>query len=377
MKQIQVKKSMKIVIVGTRGIPDLYRGFEKGAQYIALGLAERGHEVTVYNSHNHSYQGADWCGIKLIHVYDPEYKLGALGNFIYDYNCFKDLKNRKCDLVIQFGASSSFWSWLMPKNTLLISNISSTEWKRSRHGIIRSRFLRLAEKFAVRYSDSLVSDSTIVNYYLNKRYQKRAKYIAQGVDVVFTNANDELLKIEDVKPFEYNLYIGSLEKDGVAELILDGVVASGIEKIFLVIGNYSSKFGSYLSEKYQPYAHIKFLGSVYEADRLDNLRYFSNLYFYGSGHDGSVHLLLEAMASNCLITAYDNDANRSILTSDSFYFQDSEAVAKQLIAVEAKMVHHVQRIDRNKAKIREIYNWSNVVDQYVAHFDELIAGRNF
>ena len=366
---------MKIVIVGTRGIPDLYRGFEKGAQFIARGLAERGHEVYVYNSHNHSYQRTEWCGIKLIHVYDPEYKLGAVGNFIYDYNCFKDLKSRSFDLVIQFGSSSSFWSWLLPKNTLLISNISSTEWKRIRYGILSSRFLRMAEKFAVRYSDSLVSDSTAVNHYFKKRYQKPVKFISQGVEGFFTNANNEFLKTDNLKAFDYNLYIGSLEQDGVAELILDGVVSSGIEKSFLVVGNLSGKFGKYLKNKYQRYTHIKFVGSIYDAEKLDNLRHFSNLYFYGSGHEGSTHLLLEAMAANCLITAYDNESNRSILASDSFYFQNSIDVAKQLGSTNDKMIHYEQRINSNKAKIKETYNWSNVIDQYVAHFDELLSTR--
>ena len=78
----------------------------------------------------------------------------------------------------------------------------------------------------------------------------------------------------------------------------------------------------------------------------------SNLCFYGSRHDGSVHLLSEAVALNCLIAKYEKDANGSILASDSFCFQDSAAVAKQLISTEAKKIHHGQRIDRNEARIR-------------------------
>ena len=103
----------------------------------------------------------------------------------------------------------------------------------------------------------------------------------------------------------------------------------------------------------------------------------SNLCFYGSRHDGSVHLRSDAVALNCLITDYEKDANRSILASGSFFFQDSAAVAQQLISTEAKKIHREQRMDHNEARIRETYNWSNVVDQHVARFDELIAARNF
>lgn len=84
---------MKIAILGTRGIPNYYGGFEQCAEYLAVGLVKRGFEVIVYNSHNHPYQEKVWNGINIIHCYDPEYKLGTAGQFIYDLNCIISLHN--------------------------------------------------------------------------------------------------------------------------------------------------------------------------------------------------------------------------------------------------------------------------------------------
>src|ERR1700761_6832335 len=94
---------MKIGILGTRGIPNRYGGFEQCAEYLALGLTARGHEVWVYNAHNHEYRASTWNGVNIIHCNDPEHKMGTAGQFIYDYNCIKDARKRGFDILLQLG----------------------------------------------------------------------------------------------------------------------------------------------------------------------------------------------------------------------------------------------------------------------------------
>ena len=361
---------MKIAIIGTRGIPDFYRGFEKSAQFIALGLVEAGHEVIVFNSHNHPHQKESWKGINLVPVYDPEFKLGAIGNFIYDYYCYRGLRTQHCDLVLQFGATSSIWSWLVPKDVSLISHIYSLEWKRSRYGIVAANVLQLAQKLAANYSDSIVSDSQDVNEYLKRKHNKQVRFIPQGVES-FEPKNQEPLSEYGLVPFDYHMYIGSLEADSCADMILNGVIDSKTEKTFLVVGNCSTRFGRYLQEKHRNHLHIKFLGSIYDADKLNHLRYYSNLYFYGDAADGSTHLLLEAMAANCLVSAYDSLSSRYILGDDAFYFSNVRQVEELLISTKDKTQAYAEWINRNQVKITETYNWNVVLHQYLDHIDGL------
>ena len=83
---------MKIGILGTRGIPNAYGGFEQFAQHLSEGLVKKGHRVWVYSSHLHTYQEPEWNGVSIIHCKDWENKLGTAGQFIYDYNCFTDAR---------------------------------------------------------------------------------------------------------------------------------------------------------------------------------------------------------------------------------------------------------------------------------------------
>ena len=124
---------MKIAIIGTRGIPNHYGGFEQCAQYLALGLVKRGFEVIVYNSHDHPYQEKEWNGVQIVHCYDPEDKLGTVGQFIYDLICILDIRKRKCDVILQLGyTSSSVWGWLLPKKVVVTTNMDGLEWKRTK-----------------------------------------------------------------------------------------------------------------------------------------------------------------------------------------------------------------------------------------------------
>ena len=159
---------MNIAIIGTRGIPNYYGGFEQCAEYLSVGLVRKGHKVTVYNSHAHPYKKSKWRGVHIIHCRDPENKIGTIGQFIYDFNCIRDLGKRKYDIVLQLGyTSSSVWGRLMPKKTIVTTNMDGLEWKRSKYSKEVKKFLLYAEKLAVKFSDYLISDSIGIQTYLN------------------------------------------------------------------------------------------------------------------------------------------------------------------------------------------------------------------
>jgi hypothetical protein len=108
--------TIRIGILGTRGIPNHYSGFEQLAEYLSAGLVKRGHDVVVYNSRTHPYQKNEWRGVKIRHVYDPENRIGTSGQFIYDFLCIKDAGKQKFDVIFQLGyTSSSIFFWYSPQ----------------------------------------------------------------------------------------------------------------------------------------------------------------------------------------------------------------------------------------------------------------------
>jgi glycosyltransferase involved in cell wall biosynthesis len=359
---------MKIAIIGTRGIPNHYGGFEQCAEYLALGLVKRGFEVIVYNSHNHPYQEKQWNGVQIIHCYDPEVKLGTAGQFIYDFNCILDVRKRNCDVVLQLGyTSSSIWGLLMPKKVVVTTNMDGLEWKRTKYSEKVKKFLRYAESLGVKYSDHLISDSIGIQDYLKDKYKVDSTYIAYGA-TIFEKPDVDVLNDYDLIPNQYDMLIARLEPENSIEIILDGVVKANVKRPFLIIGNHDTAYGNYLKNKFSNHSQIQFIGGIYNMGILNNLRYYSNIYFHGHTVGGTNPSLLEAMSSNSLICANGNPFNKYILGNDAIYFQNENDVANHLTNVEYEQELYQIMLKENKNKINTLYDWELITDQYANHF---------
>jgi glycosyltransferase involved in cell wall biosynthesis len=362
---------MKIGILGTRGIPNHHGGFEQFAEFFALEAQKKGHDITVYNSNNHPYQESNYNGVNIIHCYDPENKIGTAGQFIYDLNCILNSRKQDFDIVLQLGyTSSSIWFKLHPKKAILLTNMDGLEWKRSKYSKKVQSFLLKAEKWAANTSDYLISDSIGIQDYIKKTYHKPSTYIAYGA-TLFKNPIEIILKQYNVKPYSYNMLIARMEPENNIETILDGVALSNTTTPFLVIGkNDTNEFGKQLTEKYKKYKHILFIGGVYNQNHLDNLRYYSNLYFHGHSVGGTNPSLLEAMASSALIIANNNPFNKAILQDNAYYFKTKEDV-KNHIENSNKQANK-QFIAANLKVIASQFNWNRITNQYLDLFNEVL-----
>src|SRR5664279_6002545 len=254
---------LKIGIIGCRGIPNFYGGFEKLSECLSVGLVIKGHDVTVYNSHNHPYQKRDFYGVHIQHCYDAEYRLGTAGQFVYDFNCIKHARDQNYDVILFLGyTSSSIWGKFFPKKAVIISNMDGLEWKREKYNSLTRIFLKHAEKLAVKYSDFYIADSWVIQNYFQKKYHIRCEYIPYGSDTDNTG-NNALLSSYDVTKKEYYLLMARMEPENNVETILDGFYSSSSNKKFVVLGNTDNSFGQKLEQKLKSDKRILFAGAIY------------------------------------------------------------------------------------------------------------------
>ena len=358
---------MKIAILGTRGIPNYYGGFEQISAYLSLGLVQKGHSVTVYNSHSHPYQQNEWNGVQIVHCYDPEYLMGTAGQFIYDFNCLKNARRKDFEVILCMGYSSiSVWGWFFPGKSLIISNMDGLEWKRTKYSKPVRRFLRYAEKLAVKYSNFYIADSVAIQSYLQEKYGITSEYIPYGAEI-HSNEDEGLLKEFDVSKENYFLLIARIEPENNIETILNGFYNSDSKNKFLVIGTPKGSYGRRLVHNFRNDSRIQFIGALYDPQKLHTLKIFSYLYFHGHSVGGTNPSLLEAMASRALIVAHDNPFNKAILGKDAYYFLNVGDVI-QIIETTHKGGKEEKMILNNFQKIKEEYSWPQIID----HYDDFI-----
>jgi glycosyltransferase involved in cell wall biosynthesis len=353
---------MKIGILGTRGIPNAYGGFEQFAQYLAQGLVQRGHSVWVYNSSDHPYQQKEWKGIHIIHCKDWEGMIGTAGQFIYDYNCLRDARGRSFDILLQLGyTSNSVWHRLWPKGMLNVINMDGLEWKRSKYGPVTRKFLVRAEKWAAIHGDVLIADSVGIQDYIRKKYDREAIYIPYGADIPQTFDAGKLAQW-GLQPDDYYLLMARMEPENNIEMIIRGWMASGRTKRLVLVGNPGNSYGQYLMKTFGD-EKLLFIGAIYDADTVNALRHFSALYFHGHSVGGTNPSLLEAMACGCLIAAHKNPFNQAVLGGEALYFSSASEVMAILGSLpEAGTAGSWKSI--NKEKISRLYDWKSIIDEY-------------
>jgi glycosyltransferase involved in cell wall biosynthesis len=353
---------MKIGILGTRGIPNAYGGFEQFAQHLSTGLLQKGHEMFVYNSSLHPYKENQWQGINIIHCKDWEDKIEAAGQFIYDLNCINDARRRNYDVLLQLGyTSNSVWFWRWPKNSSNIVNMDGLEWRRTQYSKLTRQFLKKAEAWAAKHADQLIADSTEIQQHILKTYNRQSTYIPYAADV-FNNPDVSVLEKFGLLPQQYYLLIARMEPENNIEMIINGYLKSIQDYPIIIVGSIKNKFGKRWSKKYST-NKIKFLDAIYDKNVLNNLRFFSKLYFHGHSVGGTNPSLLEAMACQSNIAAHNNPFNRAILIDSASYFSTAEHIKEILnTPIDLSVIQEWKK--KNLKKIQTIYTWENVINSY-------------
>jgi len=361
--------ALKIGILGTRGIPNNYGGFEQIAGYLSKGLVEKGHSVTVYNSHKHPYKKSSWNEVQIVRCFDPEFLIGTAGQFVYDLNCILDARKKDFDVILMLGyTSSSVWRNLYPKNCVMVTNMDGLEWKRPKYTRLVRKFLLYAEKLAITSRGFFIADSLAIKSYLDEKYKINTKYIPYGVEVI-SEINENVFEEYKISKHNYFLLIARMEPENNIEVILDGFKYTDGNKTFIVIGNTANGYGKYLINKFKGDERIKFIGPIFNNKKIRTLITYSRIYFHGHSVGGTNPSLLEAMAGKGLIAAHNNPFNKAILNNDAIFFNDASDIYK-IITTTTRAKHEELMISNNFSKINGEFNWEKIINCYEQFFYE-------
>ena len=378
---IDHQKKMKIAFVSTRGIPNNYGGFEQFAEYISVGLAERGHEVTVYSPHYHPYQEKEYKGVKIKHIYSPEQWMGgSIGSFFYDYSCLKDaLKKENFDIIYEAGYTSIIPAYIRfnvkdIKRPIFTTNMDGLEYKRTKFNPLVRKFVFWEEKMAVKHSHFLIADNMGIQDYYKEKYGKESKFLAYGANI-YDNYQEEFLKEYGLEADNYLLLIARLEPENNIYMAIEGYIASELygKMPLIIVGKTNTPYGKYLVEHYGKYEHVRFVGGIYDFNKINSVRHFSHAYFHGHSVGGTNPSLLEAMASDCFILSHNNIFNKAVLGENAIYYNDEKEVKGLLNQLEELVNDHKKLfIANNLEVIRTQYSWEKLVDEHEKYFKSLL-----
>lgn len=369
---------MKIGILGTRGIPNNYGGFEQFAEYLSVGLVSRGHQVTVYNPHFHPYKDSEFKGVKIIRKYSPEAKIGAAANFIYDFLCLRDALKRDFDIIYEAGYQSASISYPVlrvrkRRLPILVTNMDGMEWQRAKWSPTVKKLTRYFEKLGVRHSHEIISDNQGIADYFEKEYKTQSVVLEYGADLISSFDEKVVLSEYDLSPHGYFMLMARLEPENNIEMVIRAFKKSNCKEKLIVIGNHKSTFGESMVSLAKDDQRVQFRGGIYNKTHLDSLRYFAKAYLHGHSVGGTNPSLLEAMASQSFIFAHSNPYNRDVTKESAHYFATEEDLIGLLNKTDELRESDFEGFNqRNSERIENYYNWDSITNRHVRVFQNFL-----
>lgn len=358
---------MKISILGTRGIPNNYGGFEQFAENVSQQFVKHGLDVTVYGTSSHLYKNKSYQDITIKHISCYENILGSASQFLYDYLCLKDAVKNRPDIIIMCGYGSSAPALLLVnrKKIKIITNMDGFEWKRDKYNFITKKLLKIFERIAVSKSDVVLADHRIIQEYFSEKYPCKPALISYGATIPqdFSQAS---LQNFNLTPYNYYITIGRYEPENQAGLIIKAWEESGSKLDLCVVTNNDE-----IITRYSQNSRIRFIRGLYDYSTLSDLRRFSMACIHGHTVGGTNPSLLEAMASQAFIIAHGNDFNKSILEGNALFFDSADELKSILAKPVTGDTFKETSIKNNLQKILDEYNWENVANEYISLFKEL------
>ncbi len=361
---------MKIALIGTRGIPARYGGFETCAQELSVRLAKNGHEVWVYcRSGYYRKKLREYKGVKLIHL--PECPIKVLDTLSHTFLSLVHARRKKYNVILVFNYANSpllifprFWG----KKVIL--HMDGLEWKREKWKGWGRRYFQFAEWLSMKLGMDLVADSKCLRKYYKQKYGKCIHLIPYGA-VVQTGRRPELLNRYGLRPGGYFLQITRFEPENNPLLSIQAFQKTATGKDFVLVGGAPYR-SAYAAEIFScEDSRVKRPGFIYHPDLLRELLCHCYAYIHGNEVGGTNPALLQAMASGCFVICRDVPFNREVLRDAGIYFRKDAGDLSEKITW---ALEHGSRIkkkgEEGRSIIKNHYDWDHVADQYLRIFSK-------
>jgi len=369
---------IKISIIGTRGYPYVYSGYETFVKELSERLVKKGCDVTVY-CHKGLFIERPKQLNKINLKYIPAIESKVLSQFIHSFFSIIHVCFSRSDVVLvvnsangPFGLITKFFK----KPTVI--NVDGLEWLRPKWKGLGSVYFKWASKMATLFYDQIINDSDEMRKVYLNLFKTDSKVIAYGANIR-RSSNSKLINNWNIKKGEYYLVVGRLIPDNNADIIINGFLKSNSNKKLIIVGDvpYKDSYASNLKKIKDE--RLIFTGYVKDQNLLAEL--YHNCYVYIHGHEfgGTNPTMINAMAYGSAILALDTVFNQEMLQNGKFglFFK------KELFSI-TNMIDYCEKenilIDNLSSEsingITKKYDWDFVTSQYLKVFKTLVSKSN-
>lgn len=366
---------MNIALLGTRGIPASYSGFETCVEQLGQRLVQRGHRVTVYcRSHHITYEGTHYKGMRLVKL--PTIANKYLDTIVHTFLSSLHALTQRYDVALYFIAGNSPVTWI-PRlvGTRTILNVDGLDWKRKKWPWLAQQYIRLSEYLATFLPNQYLTDSMQVQHSYRDRYRNEPLYIPYGSDMEILSSEDTLRQF-GLEPRKYVLFVGRLVPENFVQHLVEAFCDLDTDLKCVIVGDapYAEAYRAQLKRLAALDKRIVFTGYVF-GKGYQELGSHAYLFVETSGVGGTHPALIEAMAlGNCVIV--NNTPENLETIGEAGFAYDGELGAASLRSLLRRLLADPNLVDayRHKGQARALatYSWEAVADAYEQLFRDVM-----
>lgn len=365
---------MKIAIIGSRGYPYVYSGYETFIKELSERLVKKNIQVTVY-CHKNLFQNypKELNGIKLVYI--PTIEKKALSQFVHSFQSMLHACFKNYDIILVVNSANGpfgLFTKIFRKRTAI--NVDGMEWLRPKWKGLGMKYFYWASRLSTKLYDQVITDSTEMAIVYKKEFNANSTVIAYGANLR-ESKNPELIKQWQLEKDSYYLIVGRLIPDNNADIIVREFKKSSSTKKLVIIGDvvYKDEYAEKIKSNSD--SRIIFTGYVNDQDLLAELYHNCFAYIHGHEFGGTNPTMLKALAYGCAIIALDTVFSKEMLNKDEYglFFNKQPSDLMNLI----------EHIEKNPAKINELrlksrkritdnYTWEKITNQYIELFNKMI-----
>lgn len=356
---------MKIALLGSRGIPARYSGFETFYEQLAIRLVQRGHQVTVYNrSPNISNVRGSYMGVRLVTL--PAIPTKHLETISHTLLSSLHAISQRYDIAYYCIAGNSPLVWLSRMGgarTLL--NVDGQDWAREKWGAFARWYQRRCESIAGSTTGVLIADAKVIQQRYRAEYNSKTVFAPYGAEIR-NDSRTAALQHWGLSPRNYLLFVSRLVPENAADLLLRAFrnVRTNMKLVIAGDATYSEQHKKDLRALADD--RVVFTGYAFD-ETYAQLSSHTYLFVLPSGVDGTRPVLLEQMGFGNAVLVRNSPANMEVIGDRGFSFDQSQAAASLAETLQT-LIDSPASVDAMRlqaiGRIRNYYNWDRIADFY-------------
>lgn len=361
------RQSLKIAIIGSRGFPSTYGGYETLVRHLARDWAALGHTVTVY-CRTRPVRRRRWAIENVRCIWTPGLDTLKLSTLSFGATATVHALSCSYDAVLVLNVANGFWLPLLRARGIPVAvNTDGVEWERGKWGRVARRVFRGGARLSARYADVLIADSKAIGAIWKTNFGVDSVFVPYGADVSDRSATDLVNEIGLTRR-RYVLVVARLIPENNVELVLDAVDALPDRPVLVVVGSGSG--GSAVENRLQDLDRrelVRWLGHVSDQALLTQLWANAGVYVHGHSVGGTNPALLQALGAGAPTLALDTPFNREVLPQpEQLFAHDAQTLATRVSTVLGNPAIQDAFSLHGREIVRHNYVWSDVSARYLS-----------